>query len=284
MRLILILTALLAFQSAVAADFEKVFGLAEQGVPEAQGALGVMYANGLGVQRNDAEAIKWYRKAADQGFAEAQLLLGYMYDEGRGAIENDAEAMKWLRKAADQGVAEAQNSIGAMHENGKGVPQNDAEAVKWYRKAAELGNAAAQNNLGVMYANGKGVPQNDAEAVKWFRNAAELGNASAQNNLHVMSKRDDAILEADTDNTGHWIDGLLTELKLAIGVAFSIGCYFVARAVLIPLIERQDKWIYHREVTSEEREAALEAYPLTEKELEKLAFNERVKIEAAKEQ
>ena len=66
-------------------------------------------------------------------------------------------------------------------------------------------------------------------------------------------------------------------------MAFSIGCYFVARAVLIPLIKRQDKWIYDREVTSEEREAALEAYPLTEKELEKLAFNERVKIEAAKE-
>jgi len=247
MRLILILTALLAFHGA-AADFQKMFALAEQGVPEAQGALAVMYLNGEGVQRNDAEAIKWLTKAADQGVAEAQFLLGYMYDEGKGVIENDAEAMKWLRKAADQGVAEAYNSIGAL------------------------------------YASGKGIPQNDAEAIEWFRKAAELGNASAQNNLHVMSNREDAILEADTGNKGHWIDELLTVLKLAIGAAFSIGCYFVARAALIPLIERLNKWVYHREGTSEEREAALEAYPLTEKELEKLAFDERVKIEGAKEQ
>ena len=284
MRLILILTALLTFQAAAAPEFDEMMKLANESNSAAQFNLGVMYDNGDGVPQNDAEAVEWYRKAAELGLVDAQVILGNRYHDGKGVPQNDAEAIEWYRKAAAQGNTDAQNNLGAMHENGKGVPQNDAEAVKWYRKAAELGNAAAQNNLGVMYANGKGVPQNDAEAVKWFRNAAELGNASAQNNLHVMSKRDDAILEADTDNTGQWIDGLLTELKLAIGVAFSIGCYFVARAVLIPLIERLNKWVYHREGTCEEREAALEAYPLTEKELEKLAFDERVKIEGAKEQ
>jgi len=31
-----------------------------------------MYANGEGVPENDAEAVKWYLKAAEQGFADAQ--------------------------------------------------------------------------------------------------------------------------------------------------------------------------------------------------------------------
>ena len=53
--------------------------------------------------------------------------------------ENDAEAIKWYRKAADHGFAEAQYNIGVMYANGTGVPENDALAVKWYRKAAEQG-------------------------------------------------------------------------------------------------------------------------------------------------
>ena len=41
--------------------------LAEQGDPVAQHALGWMYANGKGVEKNLTEAMKWYRKAAEQG-------------------------------------------------------------------------------------------------------------------------------------------------------------------------------------------------------------------------
>ena len=64
MRLILILTALLAFQSAAASEFDEIKALAEQGVASAQYNLALMYANGEGVPENEAEAVKWYRKAA----------------------------------------------------------------------------------------------------------------------------------------------------------------------------------------------------------------------------
>jgi TPR repeat protein len=40
---------------------------------------GTMYANGWGVPRDYAEALRWYRKAADQGDANAQGNLGTMY-------------------------------------------------------------------------------------------------------------------------------------------------------------------------------------------------------------
>ena len=50
-----------------------------KGYADAQSNLGIMYDNGNGVPENDAEAVKWYRKAADQGNAKAQYNLGVMY-------------------------------------------------------------------------------------------------------------------------------------------------------------------------------------------------------------
>jgi TPR repeat protein len=71
--------------------------------------------------------------------------------------KDDAEAEKWYRKAAKQGFAEAQNNLALMYVLGRGVPQDDAEAVKWFRRAAKQGYAPAQNNLGEMRRQGRGV-------------------------------------------------------------------------------------------------------------------------------
>jgi peptidoglycan hydrolase-like protein with peptidoglycan-binding domain len=97
--------------------------------------------------------------------------------------QDDAEAVKWYRKAADQGSAAAQNHLGLMYDNGRGVPQDDAEAVKWYRKAADQGDARAQNNLGTMYETGRGVPKDRTRALRHYRAAAALGSKPAQQNL-----------------------------------------------------------------------------------------------------
>ncbi len=157
--------------------------LADHGMADAQGYLGLMYARGEGVSKNDAEAISWYRKAAEQGDASAQFNLGTMYVAGRGIQKNDAEALAWFRKAAEQGDSYAQFNLGWMYANGKGEQQNDVEAVDWWRKAAEQGLVEAQFSLGWMYANGQGVQQNDAEAVSWYRKAAAQGYANAQQEL-----------------------------------------------------------------------------------------------------
>jgi hypothetical protein len=58
-----------------------------------------------GVPQDDAEAVKWYRRAAEGGHAFAQFHLGFMYDEGRGVPQDKAEAVKWYRRLRDQGAA-----------------------------------------------------------------------------------------------------------------------------------------------------------------------------------
>jgi TPR repeat protein len=44
---------------------------ADQGNAQAQYNLGVCYAQGLGVTRDDEQAVYWVMKAADQGFQDA---------------------------------------------------------------------------------------------------------------------------------------------------------------------------------------------------------------------
>jgi Sel1 repeat len=62
-----------------------------------------MYAQGQGVPKDNAEAVRWYRKAVDQNYAPAEYNLGRMYYYGQGVSQDRIEARHLLIKAADQG-------------------------------------------------------------------------------------------------------------------------------------------------------------------------------------
>ena len=156
---------------------------AEDGDATAQYMLGRAHRLGYGVGRNDAEAVKWIRKAAGQNFALAEMELANMYFEGEGVAKDMAEGMKWLKKAADHGDSLAQFTFGYSLELQGG---NASEAASWYRKAAEHGLALAQTAIGFVYEQGKGVRQDSKEAVLWYRKAAEQNEANAQSNLGSM--------------------------------------------------------------------------------------------------
>ena len=150
--------------------------------------LGLMYRDGRGVGRDDAEAVRWLRRASEQGDVRGQGNLGLMYANGRGVRRDDAEAVRWYRSAAEQGYARGQTNVGWMYENGRGVRRDDAEAVRWYRSAAEQGYARGQYNLGVMYENGRGVRRDRVEAARWYRMAADQGYENAEKALDRLRR------------------------------------------------------------------------------------------------
>ena len=141
---------------------------AEPASAAAQFDLGVMYASGRGVARDEAEAVKWYRMAAEQGHGSAQYNLGVMYTSARGVTRDDAEAAKWYRMAAEQGSDSAEYNLGLMYARGRGVPQDSAEVAKYCRIAAEQGDDTASRRLARMYAKGEGVPQDYMAAMGWY--------------------------------------------------------------------------------------------------------------------
>lgn len=61
--------------------------------------------------------------------------------------KGEAEAARWWRKAAEQGDVEAQSHLGMMYANGRGVPKDEVEAVRWFRKAAKQGDEDARKSL-----------------------------------------------------------------------------------------------------------------------------------------
>lgn len=156
---------------------------AEKGDSDAAYGLGWLHATGAGASKDQAEGMRWYRKAANQGNAAAMNQLGTAYANGLGVAKDEAEAVSWFRKAAEKANAGAFYSLGWMHANGQGVSKDEAEAARWYRKAADKNHAAATYQLGAMYLNGRGVPNDDAEAVIWYRKAADLDNTDAIANL-----------------------------------------------------------------------------------------------------
>jgi len=83
------------------------------------------------------EAARLYRIAAEQGIAGAQCRLGVLYAEGHGVERNDRESIRWFRLAADQGDAEAQASLGLSYGSGQGVSQDFVTAHMWLTLASE---------------------------------------------------------------------------------------------------------------------------------------------------
>jgi hypothetical protein len=59
-------------------------------------SLGIGYANGQGIAKNDYEAVKWFRLAAEQGNPLGQAYLGMMYGSGRGVRQDYVLSYMWL--------------------------------------------------------------------------------------------------------------------------------------------------------------------------------------------
>jgi TPR repeat protein len=93
-------------------------------------------------QKGDfATAAKEWRPLADEGEPEAQFNLGLLYLDGHGVPQNPAEAVTWFRRAAEQDYTPAQHNLGAMYGKGEGVKRDYIQAYKWLNICAAKGNA-----------------------------------------------------------------------------------------------------------------------------------------------
>src|SRR5437868_10399040 len=60
-------------------------------------SLGLCYAKGLGVTKDEEEALLWYLKAAEQNHVDALHQVGFCYADGIGVAKDMAEALRWFR-------------------------------------------------------------------------------------------------------------------------------------------------------------------------------------------
>jgi len=112
---------------------------------------------------------------AVSGDADAELQMGLRYAEGDGVIKNNKEAALWFEKAARHDKAEAQYRYGLALLQGRGVVQDYKAAFHWIEQPARRGHSQAQYSLGELYRYGTGTERDLARAYLWFNLAAAQG-------------------------------------------------------------------------------------------------------------
>ena len=113
-------------------------------------------------------AYKAFLAAAKEGHADSQFNVALMVEQGIGVGKDEKEAVVWYGKSAAQGNAAAQFNLGVLYENGRGTKIDFAKANEWYRKASVQGDALAIGNLGMLYVRGQGVKENKTNDIRGF--------------------------------------------------------------------------------------------------------------------
>jgi len=91
---------------------------AQEGMHDAVLAMGWFYLNGVGIDADIAEAIRWYRRSARQGDKRAMFSLGQIAYFGM----DYSEALLWSKRAADKGHHRSDFWIGKLYWRGQGIP------------------------------------------------------------------------------------------------------------------------------------------------------------------
>ena len=169
---------------------ERLTKAAEAGQDCAQYALGKIYLDGQGAEKDIQKAVALFTLAATKENSFAAFALGKLYLAGDAALPRDpAAALKWLTYAAELGNQFAQYRLGKLLLQGEDAPKDVKAAIRWLTAAAEQGNQYAQYALGKLYLLGKEVPKDRSSAIKWFQLAADRGNEYAQYFLKHMDDR-----------------------------------------------------------------------------------------------
>jgi TPR repeat protein len=140
--------------------------------------FGVCLCGGRGVRRNEAEALRWFKRAYSQNDLCAASNIASIYRD-RG---NNRRAIFWYRRAVALGDGDALVEVGRAYYNGVGVKRDPKRAVRCFRQAikskmiTQAGREDAMFHLGVAFHEGRGVKKSDARAIRWLSKANQDGD------------------------------------------------------------------------------------------------------------
>jgi uncharacterized protein len=146
---------------------------------------------GVGVSRNDLNAVDYFRRSAELGYPQAQVVLGYFYDTGTVVSQDSQQAADCYRKAARQDDRLADWLLGRLYYSGSGVPRDLSAAESWLQKSANQGDPFGQYLLGLIRLERNDYPK----AADWFRKAAMQGLPQAQQHLGELLKQGQGVSE-----------------------------------------------------------------------------------------
>jgi len=151
----------------------------EKGSTTAMVELGVLFATGAGVAKDEAQARKLFERAAEAGNPRGVVNLAALSD---GGSSDPARARSLLAKAAETN-AEAQYQLGLMMADGTGGARDDIGARNLFEKAAAQNHAGALERMGAFAQEGRGGPKDSSAAKAYYERAAALGDEDSKKAL-----------------------------------------------------------------------------------------------------
>jgi len=118
---------------------------ANQGYPDAQYALAVIYSKGDGVAIDYLKAAHLFEEAAKDNILGAHINACYMYEDAKAYTE----AFQCYQEETSNRT-EALNNLGTCYATGKGVKLNKPKAYQYYLQAVKEGSVEAQQNLDLL--------------------------------------------------------------------------------------------------------------------------------------
>lgn len=156
---------------------------AEGGHEPSQFAIGLNLLN----NKQADKAADWFKKAADQGNAGATYYYGFLLLNGMGVNQDKVEGIKYLEKASQLGFPTADYQLGVLYREGNGTEKNEEKAFSYFKKAAYHGNAESKWELGNAYLNGTGTVVDYYLATQWL---AEVALTTHKKEFNELLKKD----------------------------------------------------------------------------------------------
>ncbi len=96
---------------------------------------------GITAWRNGAydRAYQIWRPLAENGDPDAQMYMGVLYSHGQAVPADMEKAAYWFEQAANNDNPHAQQELGLLYEMGEGVEKNFEIAKYWYHEAVAQG-------------------------------------------------------------------------------------------------------------------------------------------------
>ncbi|GBC06913.1 hypothetical protein RclHR1_07130012 [Rhizophagus clarus] len=201
--------------------FSLFFNAAEKDHLLAQYYVGKCYESGIGTEKNEDLAFKyfekfvnkdystrklidnqcsnvdikkglklaahWYERAVHNGSEIAMCNLGLLYINGNNVDKEKAFGL--FKKSAEGRYPGGIAMLGYCYYHGIGTEPDLQKAYNLYQESAQLGNDIAQYNLAFMHERGKGVKKDVNRAIELYEKLARQGNREAQCQLDMLNER-----------------------------------------------------------------------------------------------
>ena len=147
---------------------------------------------------NNQQALDQLLPLANQGNPEAQYYVSLLYTHGKGIENNSEKALDYMWLAAELREPAAVRMLATFYFTGRNTEPNYKMAYKLYKNLAMAGDRDAQILLGALLTDEKYLKQNLREGVAWLLTAQSTSSLEG-NALNNYNKAKDSMSNVDID-------------------------------------------------------------------------------------